>query len=253
MDAERIGSLEGSVVSAIDDGHTTLGRLCRALKERPDRIVRALRQAVDHGFVTDLRLEPGTHLELTDAGRIRAAADDPPDLEDDGDDLDPALRMVIAREIAREAMRHASAERDHDEVLVGDADRETTTSLLADAYAQGRITIEDLQRRTDLALRARDRGDVEDATRGLVSPDPTPAVIDATSAAAAGSDPKADAGRGRRLAAFVVLAVIMAPFLFLGAMLLLAGQDLGDHLFGLVMLIVLLPGLVAVGRWAIRR
>jgi hypothetical protein len=43
--------------------------------------------------------------------------------------------------------------------------------------------------------------------------------------------------------------VLSSPFLFLGSMALLFGSDAGDRVFGVVIMVLLLPGLLALRRW----
>lgn len=47
-----------------------------------------------------------------------------------------------------------------------------------------------------------------------------------------------------------VVGLFTSPFLFIGTMALLCGQDLGDRIFGIVVLVTFLPGLIALHRWA---
>jgi hypothetical protein len=51
--------------------------------------------------------------------------------------------------------------------LVGDRERERASALLRRHYLEGRLTVEELDRRLDLALRARDRSDLLSALRQL--------------------------------------------------------------------------------------
>jgi hypothetical protein len=53
-----------------------------------------------------------------------------------------------------------------------------------------------------------------------------------------------------RVAVFGVVALVCSPFVLLGFLLFLFGSDAGDHVGGLVFLVVLLPGLLALWRWA---
>lgn len=64
--------------------------------------------------------------------------------------------------------------------LVGDADREAAVDRLQRDFVEGRLTLEELQARTRLALEARTRGDLGEALLDLPGP-PTrrPAASDA--------------------------------------------------------------------------
>jgi Domain of unknown function (DUF1707) len=54
-----------------------------------------------------------------------------------------------------------------DDLRVGDSEREAVAAELREHYAQGRLTIEDFQRRLDAALSARTRGDLDILIRDL--------------------------------------------------------------------------------------
>jgi hypothetical protein len=47
-----------------------------------------------------------------------------------------------------------------------------------------------------------------------------------------------------------MVTVMTSPFLLMGLGLLIAGQDLGDRVFGIVFLVLFGPGLFALQRWA---
>ena len=53
-----------------------------------------------------------------------------------------------------------------------------------------------------------------------------------------------------RKAVFGVAAFLASPFVLLGALLVAFGVDAGDRVGGVVFLILLLPGLFALRRWA---
>jgi hypothetical protein len=46
------------------------------------------------------------------------------------------------------------------------------------------------------------------------------------------------------------VAFLSSPFVMLGALFSTFGDDPGDHVFGLVLLALLLPGLFGLWRWA---
>ena len=58
------------------------------------------------------------------------------------------------------------------------------------------------------------------------------------------------ASRVRHRVVFWVVAFFTSPFVFIGSMLLLFGSDGGDRVYVIVMLVLFLPGLVALHRWA---
>jgi hypothetical protein len=52
-------------------------------------------------------------------------------------------------------------------VLAGDRDRESAAEALREQYVRGRLSVEELTRRTDVALAAHTRADLRDALAGL--------------------------------------------------------------------------------------
>ena len=143
---------------------------------------------------------------------------------------DEAIRRWYAARARVEAQRDAR--------LVSDAERERVCQLLNEAFSEGRLTPTDLDERTSRALAARTQGDLEDVLVGLTGPG---------SALPWTSGP--DRGIFPRLL-FWIVGVVTSPFVFVGAMFLLFGDDVGDRVFGIVMLTVFLPGLIALYRWA---
>lgn len=143
---------------------------------------------------------------------------------------DDALRLWMAAQERAEAQRDAT--------LASDAERERVCELLSQAFGQGRLTPADLDERTSRALVARTHGDLEDVLAGLITPG---------SSAHWATRPRR--GLVPRVV-FWVVAFFTAPFVFLGSMFLLFGSDAGDRVFGTVLLVLFLPGLVALHRWA---
>jgi hypothetical protein len=130
------------------------------------------------------------------------------------------------------------AETQRDAVLASDADRERVCELLNGAFSEGRLTSAELDERTSRALAARTHGDLEDVLEGLSVPGTSLMW-----------GPRAARGIVPRLA-FWVVGFFTSPFVFLGSMLLLFGDDFGDRVFGIVVLVIFLPGLIALYRWA---
>ena len=120
--------------------------------------------------------------------------------------------------------------------LASNAERDAATMILSDAYAQGRITADELSLRTTQALAARTHGDLAGVLEGL-----TPAA------------PVSERPHPVRLVVFLMMTVMTSPFLIVGAGFLFFGSDLGDRVFGVILLALLLPGLVGMYRWAIPR
>ena len=135
-----------------------------------------------------------------------------------------ALARRRARDEADAALRAG--------VLASDLERERTAGLLNEAFAQGRLTSEEHAERTTRTFLARTLGDLDAVLAGLEVPEgPTPARL------------------GSKLL-FWAVTVLTSPFLMMGAGLLLAGQDGGDRVCGLVLLALFAPGLYALQRRA---
>lgn len=130
------------------------------------------------------------------------------------------------------------AEAQRDALLASDAEREQVCALLNRAFSEGRLTSPELDERTSRALAARTRGELEDVLAGLEG------MESRTTWNAA-----PQRGLLPRLV-FWVVGLLTAPFILMGAGLLLAGSDGGDRVFGIVVLTLFLPGLIALHRWA---
>ncbi len=126
-----------------------------------------------------------------------------------------AERRRREREDAEAALRAST--------LASDIDRDVTANVLNDAYAQGRLRPEEHAERTTRAFTARTLGDLDLVLTGLQHPSSSaPAPL-----------------HGARKALFWVVTVITSPFLMMGLGLFLAGDSIGTHVFGLVLLIAL--------------
>ena len=140
-------------------------------------------------------------------------------------------------------MRHwfaarARAEAKRDARLVSDAERERVCELLNGAFSEGRLTPSELDERTTRALLARTQRDLEEVLAGL---DHARAQLTWTVRPDRGILPRV---------LFWVVGLLSSPLLFIGGFALLFGSDLGDRIFGLVVLVLFLPGPVALYRWA---
>lgn len=141
-------------------------------------------------------------------------------------------RMVSQARSAAQTSRTAEQRRREGQLLIGDQERETALEALSAAFGHGRLTQEEHDRRIDAALHARTRADL-DALFSDLSTDESD--VPAT-------------GTGRRTA-FMVIALVSVPLLVL-AVLLVNGGDPGGVLLGSAMLVVLVPGLLALWSWA---
>jgi hypothetical protein len=142
---------------------------------------------------------------------------------------DEAMRMWMAARDRAEAARGAT--------LASDAERERVCEVLNRAFSQGRLTPADLDERTSRALTARTHGDLEDVLAGL-----TPSGTSTIWAQ------RPERGFLPRLA-FWVVGILTSPFVLGGSMMVLFGDGFGLKVFGLVLLVIFLPGLIALYRW----
>jgi hypothetical protein len=130
------------------------------------------------------------------------------------------------------------AEAQRDALLASDAEREQVCTLLNRAFGEGRLTSPELDERTSRALAARTRGDLEEVLTGL-------AGLEAQTTWSA----VPQRGLLPRLV-FWVVGLFTSPFILMGSGMLLFGSDGGDRVFGIVVLTLFLPGLIALYRWA---
>ena len=128
--------------------------------------------------------------------------------------------------------RAAEEEAAREALLAADADRDAALQVLAHAHADGRLSTHEHGQRTDLVLRARTIGHLDDALVGLggYRRRPRTSLV--------------------RKVVFWAVAIPMAPFVLLALGLLLFGTDLEDHVWGGILLLLLTPGPWALRRWA---
>lgn len=117
-------------------------------------------------------------------------------------------------------------------VLASDADRDTAVQSLSEAFSQGRLSSTEFEERTSKALAARTHGQLDDVLRDL------------------GGLRRPVRSHPVRRAVFWVVAFLCSPFVLLGALFLAFGVDSGDRVGGIVFLVLLLPGLLKLRRWA---
>lgn len=141
----------------------------------------------------------------------------------------------------RHLQEQADAERDA--LLVSDAERDQVCRRLATAFSEGRITSPELDERTSRALASRTYGDLEDVMAGL---EPPAATAYHPVAPAAGLPARSVLPR----LVFWVVGLFTAPFILGGGAMVLFGDEFSTTIFGLVMLTLFLPGLIALYRWA---
>ena len=132
---------------------------------------------------------------------------------------------------------------EHDALLASDADRDQVCRRLSTAFSEGRLTSPELDERTSRALAARTYGDLEDVMVGLELP-----AMTSYHRVMQGHRPP-ERGVLPRLV-FWVVGLFTAPFILGGGAMVLFADELSTLVFGLVMLTLFLPGLVALYRWA---
>lgn len=144
------------------------------------------------------------------------------------------LDEFVQRQVA-DAVRRRRAQQDREtslraSALASDLDRDRTASVLNDAFAQGRLTPEEHADRTTRTFTARTLGDLDQVLVGLHAPTPPPST------------------HVVHKMVFWVVAFFMSPFLLTGFGLMVGGDGLGSHLFGIVILGVLVPVLYTLRR-----
>lgn len=227
--------IEFLLLAVAPEGETPSGLAAR-LGRSPEQVAAAVSGLAQAGLVET----SGDKVALTREGREAAEAVrrresqfQPPAATSGAPtlDLSPVVRLIDdARSAA--AGRAAREEAASDILLASDADRDTATRLLADAFAHGRLTRSEFEERTTAALSARTHGELDDVLHGL-----------------GGLQQPAQSHPARK-AVFWVMTVLTSPFVLVGGMLLAFGSDLDDRIFGIVFLVLFLPGLLALRRWA---
>lgn len=212
------------------------GSTTTALAEQTGRPVDTVRAAVlwlaDAGWVE----ATGDVVALTPTGRMAAAqvrgswtpsAAGPMPTVDLGE-----VTRFLGSLWPEDPERAAAEEAERAGLLAADADRDRAVNQLSEAFSQGRLSQEELEQRTSTALSARTYGELDEVLQGL------------------GGMRREVRNHPVRKAVFWVVAVVSSPFVLFGALFLAFGTDLGDRFFGLVVLVLLLPGLLALRRWA---
>lgn len=193
-----------------------------------ETLVRLVQAGLVHAEAGQVRLTPAAKQQ---AGGLEHFTDGPP----------PNVLSIDLGEVARSisTLWPASTgpavpdERRRHELLAADADRDAAVHLLADGLVQGRLSPAEFDDRTNRALAARTYGDLDDVLRGL------------------GGLPRARVPtHPLRKAVFWLVGVLSSPFLLVGSVLLAFGADTGDVVVSLVLVVMLLPGLLALRRWA---
>ena len=172
--------IEIRLLDALARGLDSVPALAADLQDPPAHVDRAVVWAVANRLATRTLLPSGEHIALTESGIVNVGLQRRLSsmLGPDGQ-IDVAQ---VGEEIGRswqamQAGRAAEAARGMAHVLVDDTEREATVAALRDRYTQGAISLTELERRTQLALTAHDRGDLDTALADLqqVAPAALPA------------------------------------------------------------------------------
>ncbi len=134
------------------------------------------------------------------------------------------------------------ADAERDALLVSDAERDQVCQRLSAAFSEGRITSPELDERTSRALSARTYGDLEDVMAGLEPPATT-----SYRPVMAGHLPTQRSVLPRVL--FWLVGLVSAPFILVGGGMVLLADEASTLIFGIVVLLLFLPGLIALYRW----
>jgi hypothetical protein len=107
------------------------------------------------------------------------------------------------------------------EMRVGHDEREAVAAELREHYAQGRLTIDEMNERLDLAFAAKTRGDLDALMRDLPSQRPAPAAAQSGyNGSGAGPGAGAGSGAGQRagqaIAAMLTGATVVIALFVLG-------------------------------------
>lgn len=146
--------------------------------------------------------------------------------------LDEFVQRQVADAVRRRREQEAADSALRSSALASDTDRDLTAQVLNQAFAEGRLTPEEHNDRTTRAFTARTHGELDQVLVGLQAP----AAPEPTHVA--------------RKVLFWVVTVMTSPFLLMGFGLLMAGSDVGDRVFGIILFTLFAPGLYALFRWA---
>ena len=117
-------------------------------------------------------------------------------------------------------------------MLASDADRDTAVQLLTVAFSDGRLSSSELEDRTGRTLAARTHGELDAVLYDL------------------GGLQRPLRSHPVRKAVFWGVAFLFSPFVLLGGLALAFGVDAGDRFGGVFFLLLTLPALFGLQRWA---
>jgi len=228
-----VGDIELRVLATVAPAGSETTTLAQRLGRPTETVRAAVARLVQAGLVE----ATGDSVTLTRAGHLAAAnvrkswpttAEGTPVATIDLGEVSRFLGSLWPAH----AQRAAAEESAWDELLASDADRDTVVHQLSEAFSHGRLTSGELEHRTARALAARTYGELDDVLQGL------------------GGLQRPVRSHPLRKFVFWVVALLSSPFVFLGSMALAFGVDAGDRVGGIFFLVLLLPGLFALRRWA---
>lgn len=230
-----LGAVERLVLATLGPGCSTTHAVAEQLGHSTETVDAAVSRLAQVGLV-----ETADHrVTLTSKGRQAAAGvrrswpvTTPDERAASVIDVEEVARSVGAAWSARRARHVAGVEATRATLLASDDERDTVMQLLAEAFSQGRLSSSEFHQRADRALAARTHGELDGVLQGL------------------GGLRRPASSHPVRRALFWVVAVLSSPFLLFGGLLLAGGSDADDRIAGIVFLILLLPGLLALRRWA---
>jgi hypothetical protein len=136
-------------------------------------------------------------------------------------------------------------------VRVGDADRDAVAAQLREHYADGRLTLDELNERLDQTFAAKTTADLNTVMRDLPHvPRPAPALVG--SAGSGWDSGNGYSGRGRRFTSFAPAMGLVWAFVILGAVMLF-GLGGGDRPLAIVILLAVLALLKRLFGFSVRR
>lgn len=220
------------VLTAVAPEGSTTNALAEQVGQPAETVRAAVRWLADAGWVE----ATGDSVALTPTGRMAAAQ-----VQGSWPPLTAGLASSVdLGEVTRffgslwpaDPERIVAEKTERDRLLASDADRDGAVNQLSEAFSQGRLSRAELEQRMSAALSARTYGELDDVLQGL------------------GGMRREVRSHPVKKAVFWVVGALSSPFVLIGALFLAFGTDLGDRFYGLVVLVLLLPGLLALRRWA---
>lgn len=228
-----LGELELLVLANVEPGGSTTSTLIQQVGKPSETLLPAVVRLVEAGY---LEAAEGV-VTLTETGQSAATSvQRSSPTSGEGRPVTTVDLSEVSRLLSSlwpsNAERAAAEEKARDELLASHADRDNAVHQLSEAFSQGRLSSTELEERTSKALTARTLGELDDVLHGL------------------GGLQRPTRRHPLRKGVFWVLALLFSPFLLLGVMALAFGADVGDRFGGSFFLVFLVPGLLALRRWA---